>query len=304
MTKRTDKDFVLNQTLTLNAPPTPYKHELIRPSPTPSIFTNKKKGIVLRIKNNMLRSSIFHKKGHLMRILLIALFLFTLPLPASAQIEDPILSMPDGQVILNISATERREVEQDLLVATLNYTATNKNSRELQNEINKAMAKALDVVKKEKSVKVNTGSYQVYETTEPRTKEKKWRGSQSLTIKSKDAETVLELAGKLQDMKLNMNGLNYTLSPETAIEVQDSLMEDALKQLQTRANRAAKAMGKSTAELRDVNVQGGGIPYRPRIQSRGAMMMESADMAMAAPVAASGESTITLSVSARALLKP
>jgi len=33
--KRTDMDFVLNQILTLNASPTPYKHELIRPPPPP-----------------------------------------------------------------------------------------------------------------------------------------------------------------------------------------------------------------------------------------------------------------------------
>ena len=239
-----------------------------------------------------------------MRLLLCTALLFTsFSLPAMADTTDTILAMPDGQVILNISATERREVEQDLLVATLSYNATNTNSRELQNEINTAMKKALDLVKKEKSVKVNTGSYQVYETRDPRTKEKKWQGSQSLTLKSKDAETVLDLAGKLQDMKLNMGGLNYMLSPETAVEIQDSLMEDALEQLQTRANRAAKALGKSTAELRDVNVQGGGVPYQPIPYARGAMM-ESADMAMAAPVAASGETTITLSVSARAILKP
>lgn len=236
--------------------------------------------------------------------LLSALFLLSFPHTVMAQVEDPILSLPDGQVILNISATERREVEQDLLVATLNYSATNTNSRELQNEINSAMKKALDLVKKEKNVKVNTGAYQVYQTNDQRTKEKKWQGSQSLTLKSKDAKTILELAGKLQDMKLNMNGLNYTLSPETAITVQDNLMEAALKQLQTRANRAAKALGKSTAELREVNTQGGGIPIQRRNYARSAMVMESADMAMSAPVAASGESTITLTVSARVILKP
>lgn len=238
-----------------------------------------------------------------MRLVLLLAVLVTLSVPASAETQDPILVMPDGQVILSISATERREVEQDLLVATLSYNATNTNSRELQNEINEAMKKALDIVKKEKTVKVNTGAYQVYETHDPRTKEKKWQGNQSLTIKSKDSDTVLELAGKLQNINLNMSGLSYTLSPETAVEVQDSLMEDALKQLQTRANRAAKALGKSTAELRDVNVDSGGIPYN-NINHRGMAMMESADMTMAAPVAASGETTITLSVSARAILKP
>ena len=240
-----------------------------------------------------------------MRLLLALTLLVILPLPAMAQIQDPILTMPDGQVISNISATERREVEQDLLVANLSYVATNADARTLQNEINEAMAEALKTAKKISDIKVNTGSYQVHERHKPRTKEKEWYGQQSMTLKSKDSEKLLKLVGKLQGMKLNMNGLNYTLSPETAVEIQDALMEDALKQLQTRANRAAKALGKSTAELRDVRVNGGGVPYQPRHYARGNMMaMDVAESAMAAPVAASGESTITLSVNARAILKP
>lgn len=240
-----------------------------------------------------------------MRLLLVLALMLTLSIPASAQVEDPILSMPDGQVILNINATERREVNQDLLIANLSYVATNTDARALQDEINKAMANAIKAIKKVESVKVNTGAYQVYETMDPRTKEKKWQGQQSLTLKSKNSEALLKLAGELQDMKLNMNGLSYTLSPETAVEIQDSLMEDALKQLQTRANRAAKALGKSTAELRDVNVQGGDVPYQPMPYGRGVMMaMDMAESKMAAPVAESGETTITLTVNARAILKP
>lgn len=239
-----------------------------------------------------------------MRYLLLAFFFTAISMnTAQAQTEDYILSLPDGQVVLNINATERREVEQDLLIATLSYSATNKDSGALQNEINTVMKKALDIAKKEETVKTNTGSYQVYETRDPRTKEKKWQGNQTITLKSKDSETILKLVGTLQDLKLNTNGLQYTLDPKTQIAIQDSLMEDALKQLQQRADRAAKALGKSTAELRDVNVQSGGIPRQPRHYARTAMAM-SADMEVAAPVAAAGESTITLTVSARALLKP
>lgn len=224
--------------------------------------------------------------------------------PALAQYQDPILTLPEGQVILNISATEQREVEQDLLVGTLSYVAQNRDSRALQNEINTAMAKAVEAAKADTEVKVNTGAYQVYETTDERSKEKLWHGSQSITIQSMKSENVLTLAGKLQDMGLTMNGLSYTLAPATAIEVQDSLMEDALKQLQERAERAAKALGKSSAELRDVQVNSSGIPYQPMMQ-RGAMMkMEMAADSMAAPVAESGETTLSLNVSARAILKP
>jgi len=242
-----------------------------------------------------------------MRPLLFALALVTLPLsmvlPAYAQMQDPILSLPDGQVILNISATEYKEVEQDLLVGSLSKIVFNVKAGEVQNEINKSMAAALKEGEAYKSVKLNTGTYQVYEYTDPRTKESKWRGEQNLTIKSKNAEELLELTGKLQDMGLTMRGLSYMLAPDTSVAVQDSLMEAALTQLQNRADRAAKALGKSSAELRDVHVQGNsGVSYA-RPQMMRAEMTMAAD-SMAAPVAAAGEDTITLNVSARAILKP
>jgi len=239
-----------------------------------------------------------------MRLILLFTTVITFSIPALAQNQDPILTLPDGQVIVSLSATERREVEQDLLVATLSYTVTNRDNRIVQNEINKAMKQALDLAKKEKEVKVQTGTYHIYETTEPRTQEKKWRGSQTLTMKSKEPDAVLKLAQAMQEMGLNMNGLSYTLSPETAVAAQDSLMADALTQLQERADRAAKALGKSSAELREVSTNGGGIPHH-RVNHHGmerVMMSKSADMAP--PVAAAGESTITMSVSARAILKP
>lgn len=238
-----------------------------------------------------------------MRALLLLALLLTLPLTAKAQSEDVILAMPEGQAILNISATERREVEQDLLVATLSFKSINKDPRFVQNNINEKMKEAVDTAKKAKEVKVNTGSYQVYEQEDGRTKETKWHGTQSLTLKSKNSEEILKLVGTLQSMGLTSDGLSYILAPETAVEVQDNLMEAALQQLQTRADRAAKALGKSTAELRDINVQGQDMPYQPMYKSRG-MMMASADMEMAAPVAEAGESTITLTVNARVLLKP
>ncbi len=238
-----------------------------------------------------------------MRAFALLCLLIMLAGPAFAQPEDPLLALPEGQLVLNISATERQEVEQDLLVATLSYNAENRDARALQDEINKAMADALAEAKKADEVKTATGAYRVYEYTEQRTREKRWRGSQSLTLKSKDAEALLALAGKLQDMKLTMGGLSYTLAPETAVEIQDRLMEAALKQLQTRADRAAAALGKSSAALREVNVQSGHAP-RPVHHQMRVMQAEAMAAPMAAPVAEAGETTITLSVSARAILKP
>lgn len=212
--------------------------------------------------------------------------------------------LPEGYVNISLSATERIEVEQDLLIGTLSYSVTNANSKDLQDEINKAMAKALDKAKKVESVKVNTGSYQVYETTDPHSKMKQWHGQQSLTLKSKDADDLLGLAGELQELGLDMNGLSYALSPEAAASIQDGLMEDALRQLQTRADRAASALNKSAAELTNIMVNNNDRASQKPRYSRTEMRSMTATDSASAPVAAAGETTITLSVRASAILRP
>jgi predicted secreted protein len=239
------------------------------------------------------------------KILLTAMALAALPFAAHAQMEDPILTLPDGQTILNISATERREVEQDLLVATLQFTAENIKSSIVQNEINEGMRKAVALAKKVENVKINTGSYNVYERTDKRTKEEKWYGQQTLTIKSKDSEAVLNLAGELQKIGMKMSGLNYMLDPNTAVEIQDSLLEEAVQQLQRRADRVARAMGKSGAEIRELNANAN-MPYPQPYPPPHARMMNVAveEAQMEKPVAMAGEDTITMTVNGRVILKP
>jgi len=130
-----------------------------------------------------------------------------------------------------------------------------------------------------------------------------WKGSQSVQLKSKNAEALLELAGKIQGAGFLMGGLNYTLSPEVAAQVQDEMLEDALKKLQARAQRAAKALGKNTAELKEINTQGNYAPVQ-KSYHRGVQMEAIAMSAdMAAPVASPGETTITMNVNAKALLR-
>ncbi|MBI4031884.1 MAG: SIMPL domain-containing protein [Proteobacteria bacterium] len=235
--------------------------------------------------------------------------------PAAAQDGGKsVLDLPEGQALVNLSATERVTVQQDLLVATLNYEAESKNPRDLQNEINGLMKKALEKAKSYKDVKVSTQQYYVYAYEPPVPvpghlqnenikREKLWRGSQGLHLESKSADDLLELTGILQDMGLVMNGLNYTISTELLETTHESLMEAALSKLKAKAERAAKALGKSKADLIEINVDSGGQYYPPMPMMK-TMAMGAEMAAMDAPSAAPGESDITMTVSARALLKP
>lgn len=240
----------------------------------------------------------------------LALCLLTLPMTASAEGLD---LPPEGQTIINFSATETKTVPQDLLMASLRIEVEDSSPSAIQKKINEAMTKALDLAKKEADIKTSTGTYSVYKYDEPVEVDSKtgrhktiskWRGSQTIDMKSKETTKLLDLTGKIQDLGFAMNNLSYTISPEVLESTRDELLTAALKKLQSKAGVVAKTLGKSNYDLVDVNVDTGG-PIVPMMYAKAAMgRAEMAmDAAMPAPVAQAGESDISLTVSARALIK-
>lgn len=233
---------------------------------------------------------------------------------AHAQDLKTVLDIPEGATLISLAATERVEVEQDLLIAHLSYEAENKDPAKLQEEINKIMTKALAEAKAVKTVKVSTLGYQVYPydyNPDPRPLqpgeqpklERKWRGSQTLMLKGKASDDLLNLVGKLQALRLNVSNLSYTVSPELMEETQNIMLESALRKLKTKAERTAKALGKSQSNLLNVNVDVGGFAPPPYYGGAVMMKAEAASADMAPPVAAPGQSDITLTVNAQALIR-
>jgi predicted secreted protein len=217
---------------------------------------------------------------------------------------DTILLLPEQHTILSISATEQREVQEDLLVASLEIRSTHADSRDVQNDINAAMQKALARAAELPTIETNTGSYQVYEIHEPRTKEKKWQGRQALVLKSRESQLLLDVVAKLQAQGFTVTGLNYTLAPQTVRSMQDEMLESALSQLRERATRAAKALGKSKAELKEVTVQDANNINAVAGPAVFRMQAERSGADVATPAAQAGKATVSLTVTARALLAP
>lgn len=245
------------------------------------------------------------------KLLLVSALSALFVLPAQAQ---DVVTLPDGHTALNISATERVEVEQDLLVATLRIQEEGKDSKSVQKTINEAMASATALVKKYPSLKVETGNYYVnpdyrYIRNKDGQNNKrvldKWRGSQTLTIKSTVADDVLNVTGKIQDMGFAMNGLNYQLSTDKYEQTRDGLMEETVKALKERAMRVARALGKSDVDFVEINVDANSYAPRP-VYARAAkmeMMAMSADAGMPAPTAQAGDTNVSMTINARAVIK-
>lgn len=238
-----------------------------------------------------------------MRILYFFLLFFILTPSISMAQGGMSNTLPPGGTLLNISATESVEVEQDMLVANLRVEKRLSDAKELQQEINMMMKQAVEEAKKFDGLDISTNQYYVHEYNTKT--EKLWRGSQGLTIKSKEADDVLELSGRLQDLGFLMNGLNYQLSPEKHEEVRESLLETALDKLVARSKRVGSAIDKPNVDLWEVNVDAAPSPAYPQpmmMHSRAASM-DMAESAMAAPVAQAGKNQISLTVSAKVILK-
>lgn len=244
-------------------------------------------------------------------VLLAATLLFA----TAANAQDPnVKVVKPGETIISLSANEQLQLKQDILQGSLRIEIDGKTPKDVQDKINKAMAAAVETAKSYNEVKTSTGQYYVYSydpNPQPPTQNLRdakarlvWKGSQTIDLNSKDSASLLELAGKIQEAGFVMNGLNYTLSPEQQEAYKDTMMVEALKKIQKRAEIAAKALGKSGYDIVELNVDNAGPIMPMPVMYKSARMEMASDAGMAAPVAQSGEQTVSLNVNARVLLKP
>ena len=197
--------------------------------------------------------------------------------------------------VLHLSQTAERTVVRDLLRIELRVEETGADARTVQSAINRRMAAALDRARHVQGARVETGSYNVGEER-PQNGPAHWRGSQSVILTGKDADSLLKLAGALQSDGLSTSSLTYEASPETVRGAEEDLTAEALAALDHRAASIAGHMHLAVVGsviLRVGNAETGGRPV-PRF----------AAMAVAAPVAEPGEATVRVTVEAELLLAP
>jgi predicted secreted protein len=197
--------------------------------------------------------------------------------------------------VLHLSQTAERSVIRDLLRIELRVEETGADARSVQAAINRRMAAALDRPRQVQGVRVETDSYNVGEDR-PQNGPTRWRGSQSVILTGKDADSMLKLAGALQSDGLSTSSLTYDAAPETIRGAEEDLTAEALAELDHRAALIADRMHLAVVRFRDVrvgNAETGGRPV-PRF----------AAMAMAAPVAEPGEATVRVTIEAELLLAP
>ncbi len=181
---------------------------------------------------------------------------------------------------VSFRAEAQIEVQQDLMVAVLSAQREGRHADRLAHDVNQIIQRAVDHVKQHSRIKVRTLSYRTYPIHDKKRKAR-WRVQQSLRLTSRDSQLLGSVLGQLQS-ELQLQSLDYQVSPAQQQQHQSALTRTALENFQQRAFEITRALGMQRYRLVRVDVNGGGQGFTPRPLRHERMLLATADTA--APV--------------------
>ncbi|HEX6143960.1 MAG TPA: SIMPL domain-containing protein [Geminicoccaceae bacterium] len=227
----------------------------------------------------------------LVRSSLVVAALMLAPVPALAQ-EDEREDDRGTRVVLDEVAL--REVEQDTLVAVLAARGEAANPRDAQAEVNEAIQDAIEQAEAVPGVRRATGGYRVYQEYDREGQPTGWVAEQDLRLTASEPAGLLDLAGRLQEGGLLLQGLAYELSRDARESLEDELTAEALSRLRQRADKVAEALGGEVERLLVLRV--GSVDSPPPIMPRMMEMRAMAEDAMPPPSALPDLETVSVRV--------
>jgi predicted secreted protein len=206
------------------------------------------------------------------------------------------------QNVVQLSANGSVDVQQDLLMISLNTTRDGSDAAVLQGQLKAAIDAALAEAKKAAQpgqLDVRTGNFSLSPRYGRDGKPLGWQGSAELILEGRDFSRISATAGKIQT--LTLGGVSFALSREQRAKVEGEAQGMAIERFKTRATEIARSFGFAGYTLREVNVNSNdqGISPRPRM-----MAMAAPAMASDAPVPVeAGKTTVMVTVSGSVQLK-
>lgn len=199
---------------------------------------------------------------------------------------------PNDQVSFQVEVDQ--EIDNDRVNVVMKAYDENTDPAALAEQINKTMSWGLVAAKKVPGIKARTGGYQTYPAYSDKNKIKRWRGQQELLLEAQEVGKLSKLLGILQ-ARLQMHSMQFSVSPQARLSAQDSLIEQALKAFQQRAELVSKSLGAATYEIKAISVQTAGhnFPVPVRMDSVRSMVKAS----VSSPAMEAGTSRVSVQAS-------
>lgn len=181
-------------------------------------------------------------------------------LPAAAPAAEPVQPRYNA---VEFQAEAQREVENDLLNATLYVELNDASAAALAGAINKRANEALRAAKEYKGLRVRSGNNRTYPVYSRGNTLQGWRGRAEIRIEGRDFEAASLLIGRLQ-ASMQLATISFSIAPETRRAVEEELTVEAINAFKARAEVFKSALAGRGYKLVRLNVGGGHPAPQPR----------------------------------------
>ncbi|HUF81155.1 MAG TPA: SIMPL domain-containing protein [Burkholderiales bacterium] len=193
---------------------------------------------------------------------------------------------------VELQAEAQREVQNDLLNATLFVELNDASAAVLADRINKGINEALRAAKAYKGVRVRSGNSRTYPVYTRGNVLQGWRGRAEIRVESNDFDAASRLIGKLQP-GMQVGGVHFSVSPEARRAVESELIAEAIAAFRARADIIRSALGGNGYKLQRLKIATGHDVPQPRF----AMAARAPAPEVAAPDLEGGISRVTVTAS-------
>ncbi len=216
--------------------------------------------------------------------------------PGENMDKDANTSSPNRNLV-DLSASATRLVANEEIKVTLASERRGKNPADLAQQANEDVAWAAELVKQKPAVKLSSGNYQTFPLYSQGNQSKPtWQLVQEIVISSTSVEDVTALLGELQN-RLQIRNTQFFITPQTRREVENQLIEEAMKAFRERAEVIGRMMPAADYEIVHISVRtdSGGNPEMRMMRNVAAVQMDMED-SMPAPTVEAGQTSITVHV--------
>ena len=200
---------------------------------------------------------------------------------------------PQSYDRINFQVSAIEEVENDTLVVVMYSERSGQEPSAIADEVNRNIGWAVDLVKKNSAIKVQTLNYR----QDPLYKNQSisgWKVRQSIHLESTEVTTLSAMLGKLQS-RLSVASLRYTVSPTRRDMVESRLIAEALNRFKSRGEQITVELGRTGYRIVNLDVITSGQSPAPVRMRAVAVMADSS--AVAAPSIEPGVQTVSVQVS-------
>jgi len=203
---------------------------------------------------------------------------------------------PAPQNVVQLSAAGAVEVQQDLLVLTLNTTRDGKDAGAVQAQLRQALDAAVQEARRQAEpgqMEMRTGQFSLYPRHGQGGQITGWQGNAELVLEGRDFARITGTAGRIKSLTIGQVG--FSLSRAERARVEREAQAQAIGNFRAQAADLTKAFGFAGYTLREVAVNSQSAMPGPRPMAMRAMAKPAMEDA---PIAVEpGKSTVEVTVS-------